>query len=200
MRGLVAVRSSGQTTRRAMKRRRPHEAEPADVPASSLPFRWAAAEQPAIASTPASKALLRAWRNQLAQHNAAEPVWLSRRLLRPGTLVASTVELFEPLAKLSRISMGIELWAQQRSTTLPMHLHFDLDEQHYRLTRAVLCPRYISILYMSACGGPTLVLEHRPGDAWQASVRLTRPRIELGLPLPRSGVLTSILMSHPLPC
>ena len=120
---------------------------------------------PMIALVPDS--LLCAWREQLDVHSAAEPCWLRRSLLKPGSLVAETVAL---LGQVGHIA-GVEMWAQRRPAASSMHLHFDCDEERLILTRALRCPLRSCVLYATSAGGPTLIMEHGPSDAWAKTVR-----------------------------
>ena len=125
---------------------------------------------PTVATTLASSSLLDAWREQLTLHSASsEPVWVQSP--RRGTLVGETLALLDE--RLIYAIAGVELWAQRRPASSAMHLHFDVDEEHARHTSAdepLRCPATSVILYISDAGGPTLLLEQRPRDAWRASV------------------------------
>ena len=70
---------------------------------------------------------------------------------------------------------GAEWWIQHRHSTTPQHFHFDTDVGRHALTTAtanggadnvqvpiVRCPSLSSILYLTECGGPTVVLGQRP--------------------------------------
>ena len=120
-----------------------------------------------IASKLAPESLVSAWLSQLERHGAGEPVWLQRSLL-PGSIVGDTLAL---LSNDLGSYAGVELWAQRRDVRCPMHLHFDCDEESGRVGRPLSTPMHSAILYVSSCGGPTLLLEHRPADAWSDSVR-----------------------------
>ena len=117
--------------------------------------------------------ILRAWSAEVSARPpsaAAEPVWVSRKQLLPGTLVHDTAALLFSREEFEGIA-GIECWAQRRSATSSMHLHFDIDEAFGRSTQTLHCPWRSAVVYLSKCGGPTLMLEHRPGDAWRELVR-----------------------------
>ena len=120
---------------------------------------------PMIALVPDS--VLRVWREQLDHHGGSEPCWLRRSLLKPGSLVAETVGILGPIGNIA----GVELWAQRRSETSSMHLHFDCDEEQLMQTRTLRCPRRSCVLYATSAGGPTLIIEHRPSDAWAETVQ-----------------------------
>ena len=128
----------------------------------------AMADGPALGDKFLHESLLCAWRDQLKLHRGTTPVWVDAALLQPGTLVAATTRHVLPRA--AELFAGVELWAQRRPVTSPMHLHFDLDEERYRLEQVLRCPRRSCLLYMTDTGGPTLVLALEPGDPWRESV------------------------------
>lgn len=128
----------------------------------------------ALCSQPLPNSLLAAWRTQLALHNGAEPVWVPSTSLHPGSLVADTLAWIKAGTTAPGLCdeiAGVELWAQRRPVTSSMHLHFDCDEERGRLQHELHCPVLSCILYVNSTGGPTLVLEHKPGDVWRSTVR-----------------------------
>lgn len=137
-------------------------------PRRSKDFDHAAA---AIAGAPLPSVLLCAWRDQLALHGTAEACWLDSDQLQSGTLVGETIMAIPELAVYAEHIAGVEIWGQRRMLSSPMHLHFDCDEQYSRLSQKLRCPSHTCVLYASDFGGPTLVLDFRPGDAWHETVR-----------------------------
>ena len=156
---------------RDFRRRMEPTVQPTAVVQAGQPRAGEAPPHIRIAPQRASSVLLSEWRAQLSHHNAAEPVWLPRRLLDPGTIVGDTLALFRSEIDFFSNVAGVELWAQRRPVSSPMHLHWDCDEDAGRRTHELHCPQQSAILYVSSCGGPTLVVEHRPGDAWCDTVR-----------------------------
>ena len=59
---------------------------------------------PAVSVTPLPDELLTRWRSQLAAHDGTQPLWLPRSLLRPGTLVADTLNLHAPDAAVAALA------------------------------------------------------------------------------------------------
>ena len=142
-----------------------------------------------VCSQPLPGHLMRGWHAQLVQHSvgAAEPVWVGRDGLRPGTLSGDTFahicshELGVPTANIT----GIETWAQRRKVGSPMHLHWDMfgtapqdhddsddGEEPSMLPphRRMNLPLLSCVVYTGNVGGPTLVLDHRPGEDWDETV------------------------------
>jgi len=74
-----------------------------------------------------------------------------------------------------------EVWAHARPRDGHHQLHWDLDERRLRTTHTAASPVASSVLYLSATGPPTLVVDH----AW----RCRRPRNRGWLCCPRSNRL-----------
>lgn len=73
---------------------------------------------------------------------------------------------------------SVEWWAHTRQPGEPHQLHFDLDETRLRLGQehyACHHPVCSSILYLSGCGGPTVVLNQTPADMLAPEAWLVHP-------------------------
>ena len=168
--GCSRVRAA--PSERTMSKRQHEAAAGASVPVASKRARDAPsmlARPPSVGSSLIPKPVLEGWREQLTLHGGTRPVWLRRELILPGTHVADTLA-HVPDADPQAVA-GVELWAQRRSVSSPMHLHWDCDEEHCRLTRELRCPSRTCVVYISDAGGPTLLLELRHGEQWCEEVR-----------------------------
>ena len=67
--------------------------------------------------------------------------------------------------------VGVEFWTQLRPVDAPLQLHWDVDEERGQMKGDTVCPWCSVVCYLTSTGGPTLVLEQRPQDAWDRCVR-----------------------------
>jgi hypothetical protein len=68
-------------------------------------------------------------------------------------------------------SAGFEFWTQRRALGSSLQGHWDCDQELGRFEGKTACPILSVIVYASSAGGPTLVLDQRPDDAWGETVR-----------------------------
>eukprot|EP00966_Prymnesium_polylepis_P160793 3715829-Prymnesium_polylepis.1 len=66
---------------------------------------------------------------------------------------------------------GLEFWTQLRPLDAPLQLHWDVDEELGQWRGEAACPWISVVCYLTSAGGPTIVLDQRPGDAWGRRVR-----------------------------
>ena len=55
---------------------------------------------------------------------------------------------------------GVELWVQKRSVRGSLYFHFDVADAVKQRAERIVLPTWSSVLYLSSCGGPTLVLDN----------------------------------------
>ena len=97
---------------------------------------------------------------------------LGGEALEEDTLLGQTVSLSRTALSSSEFDegwaavRGVEVWAQCRSAGSGIHMHWDVDEGLGRRCGQTATPWKSIVVYLSSDGGPTLVCEQRPADAW----------------------------------
>ena len=132
--------------------------------------------------------LIAAWREELAVGgSSARPWkryhWLPLRRGEPADSAGLVAQTLACVRKRLAASLphtferglasivGVEFWTQLRPDNAPLQLHWDVDEERGRRRTEAVCPWCSVVCYLTSAGGPTIVIDQRPDDAWGRHVR-----------------------------
>jgi hypothetical protein len=106
--------------------------------------------------------------DEMNEHLREDSIWDSgwvsfgaKRTNTPNHAMQDVVDYMKAQAPHSAEKLlEAEYWVQSRTNEEPLYLHYDVTEAHRTLHGVAKMPRWVSVLYLTDCGGPTVVSDN----------------------------------------